>query len=133
MLIVAALAPGLPPLFAAAGAFLGHVFPVWLGFRGGKGVATFLGCLFGLDWHMALIFIIVWLAVAATTRYSSAGALVASAATPLALVINGRRDIAVLYGLLAAALWVLHRANIARLLAGTESKIGGSKAAGEKA
>ncbi len=133
VLIVAALAPGLPPLFAAAGAFLGHVFPVWLGFRGGKGVATFLGCLFGLDWHVALIFIIVWLAVAATTRYSSAGALVASAATPLALVIDGRRDIAVLYGLLAAALWVLHRANIARLLAGTESKIGGSKAAGEKA
>ncbi|MGP8231086.1 MAG: glycerol-3-phosphate 1-O-acyltransferase PlsY [Methylovirgula sp.] len=133
VLIVAALAPGLPPLFAAAGAFLGHVFPVWLGFRGGKGVATFLGCLFGLDWHVALVFIIVWFAVAATTRYSSAGALVASAATPPALVIDGRRDVAVLYGLLTVLLWVLHRANIARLRAGTESKIGGAKAAGEKA
>ncbi len=56
VLIVGAFAPGLPPLFAAAGAFLGHVFPVWLGFRGGKGVATFLGCLFGLDWHVGLSF-----------------------------------------------------------------------------
>ncbi|MDR3420830.1 MAG: glycerol-3-phosphate 1-O-acyltransferase PlsY [Xanthobacteraceae bacterium] len=133
VLIVASLAPGLPPLFAAAGAFLGHVFPVWLGFRGGKGVATFLGCLFGLDWHVAMVFVALWLAVAVTTRYSSAGALVASAATPVALVIDGRRDAAILYGLLAVLLWVLHRANIARLLAGTESKIGGSKAAGEKA
>ncbi len=131
VLIVAALAPGLPLLFAAAGAFLGHVFPVWLGFRGGKGVAVFLGCLFGLDWHVALVFVVVWLAVAAVTRYSSAAALVASAATPLALVIDGRRDIAILYGLLTALVWWLHRANIARLLAGTESKIGAKTAAEE--
>jgi glycerol-3-phosphate acyltransferase PlsY len=131
VLIVAALAPGLPPLFAAAGAFLGHVFPVWLGFRGGKGVAVFLGCLFGLDWHVALVFVGVWLAVAAATRYSSAAALVAGAATPFALVIDGRRDIAILYGLLTALVWWLHRANIARLLAGTESKIGAKTAAEE--
>ncbi len=133
VLIVSAFAPGLPPLFAAAGAFLGHVFPVWLGFRGGKGVATFLGCLIGLDWHVALIFIALWLGVAAATRYSSAGALVASAATPVALLIDGRRDVAILYGLLAVLLWSLHRANIARLLAGTESKIGASKPLGDKA
>ena len=133
VLIVSAFAPGLPPLFAAAGAFLGHVFPVWLGFRGGKGVATFLGCLICLDWHVALIFIALWLGVAAATRYSSAGALVASAATPVALLIDGRRDVAILYGLLAVLLWSLHRANIARLLAGTESKIGASKPLGDKA
>lgn len=133
VLIVAALAPGLPPLFAAAGAFLGHVFPVWLNFRGGKGVATFLGCLIGLDWHVALVFIALWLGVAVVTRYSSAGALVASAVAPVALLIDGRRDVAVLYALLAIMLWVLHRANIARLLAGTESKIGASKSVGDKA
>ncbi|HEY0146341.1 MAG: glycerol-3-phosphate 1-O-acyltransferase PlsY [Methylovirgula sp.] len=133
VLIVGAFAPGLLPLFAAAGAFLGHVFPVWLGFRGGKGVATFLGCLFGLDWHIALIFVALWLAVAAATRYSSAGALTASAATPIALLVDGRRDVAVLYALLTLLLWYMHRANIARLSAGTESKIGGPKAVGDNA
>ena len=133
VLIVGAFAPGLPPLFAAAGAFLGHVFPVWLGFRGGKGVATFLGCLFGLDWHVALVFVALWLAVAAATRYSSAGALTASAATPIALLIDGRHDVAILYALLTLLLWYMHRANIARLAAGTESKIGGSKSVGDKA
>ncbi|MEJ0052283.1 MAG: glycerol-3-phosphate 1-O-acyltransferase PlsY [Methylovirgula sp.] len=133
VLIVGAFAPGLPPLFAAAGAFLGHVFPVWLGFRGGKGVATFLGCLFGLDWHVALVFVALWLAVAAATRYSSAAALTASAATPIALLIDGRRDVAILYVFLTLLLWYMHRANIARLAAGTESKIGGSKPFGDKA
>jgi acyl phosphate:glycerol-3-phosphate acyltransferase len=131
--IVAALAPGLPPLCAALGAFLGHVFPLWLGFRGGKGVATFLGCLFGLDWHVALVFVVVWLALVVTTRYSSAGALAASAVTPFALALDGRRETAVLYGALAVLLWGLHRANIARLLAGTESKVGASTGAGGKA
>jgi acyl phosphate:glycerol-3-phosphate acyltransferase len=132
VLIVGAFAPGLPPLFAAAGASLGHVFPVWLGFRGGKGVATFLGCLFGLDWHVALVFVALWLGVAAATRYSSAGALAASAATPIALLIDGRRDLAILYVFLTLLLWYMHRANIARLAAGTESKIGGSKPVGDK-
>ena len=133
VLIVAAVAPGLPPLFAAAGAFLGHIFPVWLHFRGGKGVATFLGCLIGLDWHVAIVFIALWLAVAFATRYSSAGALAASAATPVALLIDGRRDAAVLYALMAALLWYMHRANIARLRSGTESKIGASKTSGGQA
>jgi acyl phosphate:glycerol-3-phosphate acyltransferase len=133
VLLVSAFAPGLPPLFAAAGAFIGHVFPVWLGFRGGKGVATFLGCLFGLDWHVALVFVALWLGVAAATRYSSAGALAASAATPIALLIDDRHDLAILYVFLTLLLWYMHRANIARLAAGTESKIGGSKPAGDKA
>jgi acyl phosphate:glycerol-3-phosphate acyltransferase len=132
VLIVGAFAPGLPPLFAAAGSFLGHVFPIWLRFHGGKGVATFLGCLFGLDWHVALVFVALWLAVAAATRYSSAGALSASAATPIALLIDGRRDVAILYAFLTLLLWYLHRANIERLAAGTESKIGRSKPAGDK-
>jgi glycerol-3-phosphate acyltransferase PlsY len=123
----------LPPLFAAAGAFLGHVFPVWLGFRGGKGVATFLGCLFGLDWHVGLVFIAIWICVAAATRYSSAGALAASVAAPFALLIDGHRAFAILFACLTILLWYMHRANIARLAAGTESKIGGSKPAGDKA
>src|SRR5579863_3304896 len=83
VLIVAYGAPGFPPLAAAAGAFLGHVFPGWLKFRGGKGVATFLGCLLALDWQAGLVFIALWLIVAAATRYSSAAALTASAATPV--------------------------------------------------
>ncbi len=131
VLVTNAFAPGLPPLFAATGAFLGHVFPVWLGFRGGKGVATFLGCLFGLDWHVGLVFIVIWVGVAAATRYSSAGALAASVAAPIALLMDGHRAFAILFVFLTLALWYLHRANIARLAAGTESRIGGSKTAGD--
>jgi acyl phosphate:glycerol-3-phosphate acyltransferase len=111
-------------LFAACGAFLGHVFPVWLGFKGGKGVATFLGTLIGIDWRVGLIFIGLWLTVAFVTRYSSAAALTASALTPIALFFFAGREAALLYVLLALLLWLFHRANIARLLAGTESKIG---------
>lgn len=124
VLIVGAVAPGIPALAAAAGAFLGHIFPVWLHFRGGKGVATFLGCLIGLDWHVALVFIALWLAVACVTRYSSAGALAASAATPVALLIDAQREMALLYAFMAILLWYMHRANILRLFAGTETKIG---------
>jgi glycerol-3-phosphate acyltransferase PlsY len=113
-----------PELFAAAGAFLGHLFPVWLSFRGGKGVATFLGCLLGIAWPVALGFAAVWLAVAKLTHYSSAAALSASAATLLLLFGSGRHETAIVFGLLATILWVKHRANIARLLAGTESRIG---------
>jgi glycerol-3-phosphate acyltransferase PlsY len=109
---------------AGAGAFLGHVFPVWLGFRGGKGVATFLGCLLGLAWPVALIFAAVWLAVAFATRYSSASALAASVASPLALALMGRWKEAALFAGLAALLWFMHRENISRLLSGTEGKIG---------
>ena len=109
---------------AALGAFAGHLFPVWLNFRGGKGVATFLGCLLGLAWPAGLAFAAIWLGVAWFTRYSSAAALVASAATPPVLLALGAGDRAGLFALLAAALWYMHRANIARLQAGTEGRIG---------
>ena len=111
-------------LIAALGAFLGHVFPVWLKFKGGKGVAVYIGVLIGLAWPAALICIGIWLAVAAISRYSSLAALIASAITPLALWFLGQPSAAALFLLLAALLWIMHRANIARLLNGTEDKIG---------
>ena len=112
---------------AAAGAFLGHLFPVWLGFKGGKGVATYIGLLLALAWPIAVAFALIWGAVAALTRYSSLAALVASAATPFALWLMGERPEATLFALLTVLLWIMHRANIARLLNGTESKIGGQR------
>jgi acyl phosphate:glycerol-3-phosphate acyltransferase len=111
-------------LAAALGAFLGHLYPVWLGFKGGKGVATFLGCLFGFAWPVALIACAVWLAIAWATRYSSTGALGASLAAPIAFAALGQPPAATLFLLLAALLWWRHRENIARLRAGTEGKIG---------
>lgn len=111
-------------LAAAAGAFLGHLFPMWLRFRGGKGVATFLGCLLALDWRAALVFAALWLAVAAATRYSSLAALVASVGSPAALLALGATPAASVMAGLAALLWISHRANIGRLLAGTEGRIG---------
>ena len=113
-----------PALCAGFGAFIGHVFPVWLRFNGGKGVATFLGCLFGLQWQAGLAFIVIWLGVAAVTRYSSASALTASALTPVVLLALGQGPKAVLFVILALLLWIMHRANIMRLLDGTEHKIG---------
>ena len=110
---------------AACGAFLGHLYPVFLGFRGGKGVATFLGCLVGLAWPAALAFAAVWLGVAYFTRYSSAAALVASALTPVVLALLHRPEAAILFAGLAIVLWWKHSANIGRLSAGTESRIGG--------
>jgi acyl phosphate:glycerol-3-phosphate acyltransferase len=109
---------------AAFGAFLGHLFPVWLGFKGGKGVATYIGLLLALAWPVAIAFCLVWLAVAAATRYSSLAALVASAATPFALWLLGYWPDPALVPLLTAMLWIMHRANIARLVNGTEGKIG---------
>jgi glycerol-3-phosphate acyltransferase PlsY len=111
-------------LVAALGAFLGHLFPVWLGFKGGKGVATYIGLLIGLVWPGALIFCAIWLIVAWLGRYSSLAALVASALTPAALLLMGAPGKAVLFLILSALLWITHRANIRRLLAGTEDKIG---------
>ena len=113
-----------PALAAALGAFLGHLFPVWLKFKGGKGVATYIGLLIGLHWPTALLFCIVWLVVAAATRYSSLAALVASALTPFALWYFGLPNVAALLLLLTVLLWFMHRANIARLLNGSEGKIG---------
>ena len=111
-------------LVAALGAFLGHLFPVWLNFKGGKGVATFLGCLFGVAWPAGIAACAVWLAVAYATKYSSAAALAASAATPLVLLALGSPHAALLFAILAALLWWKHSENIARLRAGTEGKIG---------
>jgi glycerol-3-phosphate acyltransferase PlsY len=112
-------------LAAAIGAFIGHLFPVWIGFRGGKGVATFLGCLIGIAWPAALVFVLAWLAIAALTRYSSAAALAGSVLAPLAFFLwLGRPDAGLVFALLAAVLWVKHRANIERLLQGTETRIG---------
>jgi acyl phosphate:glycerol-3-phosphate acyltransferase len=114
-----------PALYAALGAFLGHLFPVWLGFKGGKGVATYIGLLLGLTLWLALAaFCVIWLAIAALTRYSSLAALIASAATPIVLWWSGDAPEARLFLLLTALIWFMHRANIARLVSGTESKIG---------
>lgn len=124
VLIIAHFMPGSAELFAALGAFLGHLFPVWIGFKGGKGVATFLGCLLAAAWPAGLAFAIVWLGVAFLTRYSSAAALMASALTPAVLLALGQTAAAVLFGLMAIVLWAKHRPNISRLLAGTESRIG---------
>ncbi len=109
---------------AGLGAFLGHLFPVWLGFKGGKGVATFIGLLIAFAWPVAVGFCAVWLVVAFATRYSSLSALVASAVTPAMLWAYGEPREALLLAALAAILWVMHRANIGRLLAGAEGKIG---------
>jgi acyl phosphate:glycerol-3-phosphate acyltransferase len=111
-------------LAAALGAFLGHLFPVWLKFNGGKGVATYIGLLIGLHWPAAIVFCTTWVAVAAATRYSSLAALIASALTPFGLWFLGRPSEAALFLLLTVLLWIMHRANIARLLNGTEGKIG---------
>jgi len=115
-------------LWAGAGAFLGHVFPIWLRFKGGKGVATYIGVLLGLYWPGALIFCAIWLAVAFLSRYSSLAALIASALTPLALWLLGVPNIATLFLALSALLWFMHRANIRRLLDGSEGKIGAKAA-----
>ncbi|WP_353641574.1 glycerol-3-phosphate 1-O-acyltransferase PlsY [Mesorhizobium sp. WSM2239] len=111
-------------LVAGFGAFLGHLFPVWLGFKGGKGVATYLGVLAGLAWKVALVFAAVWLAVAFIMRYSSLAALLASVAVPLTLLYLGRIDYAVLFAVMTVIVFIKHRANISRLLAGSESRIG---------
>ena len=111
-------------LAAGLGAFLGHLFPVWLGFKGGKGVATFIGVLLGLFPLGVLVFAAVWLGLAFLLRYSSASALAASAATPLALWAFGQGRLAVLFCVLALLLWWKHAPNIRRLAAGTEGRIG---------
>jgi glycerol-3-phosphate acyltransferase PlsY len=111
-------------LAAGFGAFIGHLFPLWLGFRGGKGVATFLGVALALQPVGALVFAASWLVTAKVSKYSSLSALVATVATPLALWALGHGRMAALMAVLAALLWFMHRENIQRLLAGTEGKIG---------
>jgi len=109
---------------AGLGAFLGHIFPVWLKFKGGKGVATYIGVLLGLWWPAALIFCAIWLAVAFLSRYSSLAALVASASIPPLLLWLQQMPLAALFAILSAILWFKHRANIRRLMDGSEGKIG---------
>jgi len=111
-------------IVAGFGAFIGHLFPVWLRFRGGKGVATFIGLLLAFAWPIVAGYGVVWLAVAYLTRYSSLAGLIACAATPLLLWTFGYGAPAGLFAVLAVVVWITHRANIARLMAGTEPKIG---------
>ena len=111
-------------LAAALGAFLGHLFPIWLKFNGGKGVATYIGLLLALAWPCVLVFCGVWLAVVGLTRYSSLAALIASAVTLLTLWSIGAWPEAQLFALITLLLWFKHRANIARLIKGSEDKIG---------
>ena len=110
---------------AGVGAFLGHLYPVWLGFRGGKGVATYIGVLVGLAWKVAAVFCAIWLVVAFTTRYSSLSALVASVVAPVAALLLGGWQLAAATALMSGLLIYKHEANIRRLLAGEETKIGG--------
>ena len=114
-------------LAAAAGAFLGHLYPVWLGFRGGKGVATYLGGLLGAFWPGALAFALVWLGVALFTRYSSAAALGASLVAPIVALLLGEPRIAEVFFALTALLWLRHSQNIERLFRGQETKIAARK------
>lgn len=111
-------------ILAGLGAFIGHLFPIWLGFKGGKGVATFIGILLGLKPLAALAFGMIWILLAFLTRYSSLSALVASAATPPALWFMGERQMAEMTVLLVVLLWWKHAENIKRLIARTEGKIG---------
>jgi acyl phosphate:glycerol-3-phosphate acyltransferase len=111
-------------MLAALGAFLGHLFPVWLGFKGGKGVAVYIGVLLGLLWPAALLFCLIWIAVAVVTRYSSLSALIASLVTPVLLWWFGQLALAALFAVLTLLVFYAHRENIKRLLAGTEGKIG---------
>jgi glycerol-3-phosphate acyltransferase PlsY len=111
-------------MLAALAAFLGHLFPVWLNFKGGKGVATYIGVLLGLFWPAAVVFCVLWLATAATSRYSSLSALVASFVTPIFLWWFGHPALASLFVVLTLLLFYAHRENIKRLQAGTEGRIG---------
>jgi glycerol-3-phosphate acyltransferase PlsY len=123
VLIGGAFGP-LPALLCGLGAFLGHLFPVWLHFKGGKGVATYLGIVLGLYWPTALFFAAVWLVVAFIARYSSLASLIATLATPPALYFSDQIRAAELMALLVVLLWLKHLPNIRRLFAGTESRIG---------
>jgi acyl phosphate:glycerol-3-phosphate acyltransferase len=111
-------------LFAGAAAFIGHLFPVWLGFRGGKGVATMLGVALALSLWVGLVYALVWLTSLALTRISSVSGMAAALSAPItAFVLGGRNGAIMLAGLALLVLWQ-HRENISRLLAGTEPRVG---------
>ena len=121
-----AFAPSLAPI-AGLGAFLGHLYPVWLRFAGGKGVATLLGIALALAWPIGLAFVIVWLGIMALTRFSSAGGMAAAMGAPAVAALIGRFDLVLLFVLCAALVLWKHRSNIVRLLDGTEPRIGRSR------
>ena len=129
VLLAPLLFPGneqLAPL-AAAAALIGHLYPVWLRFRGGKGVATFFGLMAALHWPSSLVYAALWLGLLAVTRYSSVAGMSAALAAPLAAAGFGRFDLALLYlGFSLLVMWK-HRANLERLLAGNEPRIGGNR------
>ncbi len=114
-------------MLAGLGAFLGHLFPLWLKFKGGKGVAVYIGVLIGLFWPAAVVFCVIWLTTAIVTRYSSVAAFVASVVTPIFLWWFGHLALAALFAVLTLLLFYKHRENISRLQAGTEGKIGQKK------
>jgi glycerol-3-phosphate acyltransferase PlsY len=124
VIVAGTFAGPLGALTAALGAFLGHLFPIWLKFKGGKGVATYLGLLLGLFWPAALAFAAIWIGVALVSRYSSLAALIAGAVTPMLLFVSRQADLAAVFAVLTILLWVMHRENIVRLFEGTEGKIG---------
>lgn len=111
-------------LAAGLAAFIGHLFPVWLGFKGGKGVSTYIGVALGLFWPAALIFCVLWIAVAASTRYSSVASLTGSLVAPVFAWQQGHPTLALLFLVMTVLLVFMHRGNIKRLLAGTEGRIG---------
>jgi glycerol-3-phosphate acyltransferase PlsY len=119
-------------LIAGLGAVLGHVFPLWLKFKGGKGVATYIGVLIGVSWMAAAAFAVIWGAVAAISRYSSLSALIATVCTPLLLWFTAGGKPALLFAVLTVIVWIMHRGNIARLRAGAEPRIGSKAAAAPK-
>jgi glycerol-3-phosphate acyltransferase PlsY len=111
-------------LIAGLGAFLGHLYPVWLKFKGGKGVATYLGVLLGLAPLIVLVFAAVWLGMAKLFRFSSLAALAAAVAVPIALYLYGRPEVASLFVVMSLVTILKHHENIRRLVSGTESRIG---------
>jgi glycerol-3-phosphate acyltransferase PlsY len=128
ILLVRALFPGDPQLdpLAAFGALIGHLYPVWLGFRGGKGVATFLGIVLILAWQVGLVAVAVWLAMLALTRYSSLSGMTMALSAPVAAAVLGRFDLTLLFlGFALLVVWK-HRSNLDRLLSGTEPRVGRS-------
>ncbi len=114
-------------LVAGGAAFLGHLYPVWLGFRGGKGVATFLGTVIALAWPLGLGLCAIWLLTATLSRISSLSALVAAASAPVLALATGQPGLAAVTLFMAALIFLRHHENIARLRAGTEPRIGGGK------
>lgn len=128
ILIVDAVSPGKAEL-AAVGALLGHLYPAWLGFKGGKGVATLFGIMLVLHWPSGLVFAATWLGILALTRFSSVAGMAAALAAPLAAAAFNRCDLALLYLGFGLLVFWKHRTNLERLMAGTEPRVGGTREA----